>query len=121
MSGARRGPNQGIDFFQSAIVAVTETLTIDGISPVKPHCFLGVEFFADAAGATPATPSAGTLAVDVRTFNNPQHYEAVPSNSIDATAPTTVSWAANTTSARVTPSGIVGAAYYRATVSCNES
>lgn len=121
MSGARRGPNQGIDIYYSDVVTVGTTITLDGISPVKPHCFLGLQFFDDAAGATPGTATAGTADVEVRTVNNEPNYEPTPVATIDATAPDTVSWAGNTTGVRVTPSSITGAAYYRAVVTTNET
>ena len=44
----------------------------------------------------------------IQTIGNAPNYESIPNNTIDATAPVTVNWGANTSSVRVTPTGLVG-------------
>ncbi len=105
----------------SPIVTVATPMDLEALHTGKPHCFIGVQFFNDALGVTPATPTAGTVVVTIRTINTTPNFEAPPSPTIDATAPKTVTWAANTLSALTTPSGIVGATHYRSVVTCNET
>lgn len=121
MSGARRGRNEGIDVHQSDITPVGDTITLDNLNPVRPHCFAGLQFFADASGETPATPGAGTVQVNVRTINTTPNFEPTPVGTINAAAPETLSWAANTISVRATPTGITTATHYRLVVTCNEA
>lgn len=120
MSG-RRGPNRIMKTIQSDVAAIGETITLDGLDVTLPHCFAGVQFFADANGNSPATPGAGTVTIAVRTVNTNPVFEAPPSPTIDATAPTTISWAGNTQAVRATPSGITTATHYRLVVTCNET
>ena len=100
------------------VVAVDEAYTEDHIDPHKPHCYAGLKFYSDAQGTNEVTPTGGTVPITVKTRNS-GYFEAPPSNTIDATAPTTVNWAANTAQVRATPSGITGATHYRMTVTCN--
>lgn len=108
----------------SVIVPVATTITLgdDGYLDASiPHCFLGVEMFADAAGTTPATATGGTFTVAVKTLVSPQVAESVPSPVIDAANLSTTSWAANTSEVVVTPAGITGgAAYYRVNLTQNQ-
>lgn len=106
----------------SEIVAVTAEIIVEELDTSKTECYCGLQFFSDAAGTSPVTPSAGTAVVSVRTVNTHPEYEALAGGgSIDATAPTTQSWDGNTRTVRVVPSGISGANYYRAVVTCNEN
>lgn len=107
--------------FESDVEAVADTIILDGLTEEMPHCFIGVQFFSDAGGTTPATPGAGTVAVTVETLNNEPVFEAVPDSPIDATAPTTLSWAANTKRVRLVPTGITTATHWKAVWTGNRS
>ena len=120
MSG-RRGPDKTFTLIQSGIVAVASTIDLDGIDASKPHCFAGLQFFADAQGSAPAIPGAGTVSIDILTLNTTPVFEDPPGNIINATALGTISWAANTLNVRATPTGITVATHYRLVVTCNET
>ena len=105
----------------SDVEVVADTIVLEGLSPDMPHCFVGIQFFSDAGGTTPATPGAGTVTVTVETVNSEGISEAVPDNVIDATAITTVSWDANTKSITLVPAGVTTATHWRATWTGNES
>lgn len=81
----------------------TDTVELSNL-PSLPYCFASVRFF-DGAGAA-VVPSAGSLVVLIQTQG--QAFEAPASNTIDATAATTVTWFANTQSVRVTPTALAG-------------
>jgi len=106
---------------ESPIVTVGTTIDLEGIDAVKPHVFAAVQFFADALGATPATPGAGTVTITVETVNNTPILESPPEAVIDATDLTTVDWGANTKRVIATPAGITVATHYRLIVTCNET
>lgn len=106
---------------ESDVFAVGDTITLGGIETANPHCFAGVQFFADASGAMPVTPGAGTVAITVETINNEGIFEAITDPAITATSPTTVDWAANTTRVRATPSGVTVATHYKLVVTTNRS
>jgi len=116
MSGPRY--DTGFAVFESPVVSAATAIKL-GIDAGKTHCFLGAKFYSDAAGETPATPTGGTIAVDIQTLNSSPAYEPPPVSTIDASNPATLSWAANTDSVRATPSGVAGAAYWRILVTCN--
>ena len=97
---------------ESAIVAVGVTINLP-ISDEFPHNFVGVQFFADAAGLTPATPGAGTVAITVETVNSLGVFEAIPDSTITGATPTTVSWDANTRQVKAVPAGITTATHYK--------
>jgi hypothetical protein len=88
----------------SAAAATADSVVITG-SPIPwwmPHAFLSVKMY-DVSGGE-IVDSAGTFAVTVKTRNNSQ-FEAIEDGaSIDATAPTTSSWQANTAAVSVVPS-----------------
>lgn len=92
----------------SEIRPVASVLEIIGLPPDVNHCFLGIQFFADAAGEHRVIPEAGIGTVTIETVNNEGAHEAIPDNAITASSPTTVSWAANTLSVKVTPTSISG-------------
>lgn len=117
----RRGPNRIFSVIESDVTPVASPIVLTGVDTVRPHCFAGVQFFADAQGTIPAVPGAGTVAVTVQTINTAPVSEIIPDNVIDATAPTTLSWAANTQQVTATPTGITVATHYRLVVSCNET
>lgn len=120
----RQGPpaltQPDFELRESSIVTVGTTINL----PIKdefPHNFVGVQFFADAAGLTPATPGAGTVTITVETVNGLSVFEAVPSNVIDGTAITTVSWDANTRQVKAVPAGITTATHYKLVWTGNRS
>lgn len=121
MAGARRGTNKTFSLAISDISPVGNVIDLPGIDASKPHCFLGVQFFADASGSAPAVPTVGSVVIEVKTINTTPLFEPVPGGTINASAPTTISWAANTIRVRATPSGVDVATHYRLVVTCNET
>ena len=84
------------------------------LPPGNPHYFLSVQMF-DGAG-DPVVASAGTFTVSVQTVNA-LAFEAIPTPTIDATAPSTVNWAGNTIVVRIVPTGVIGVVTFRAVFS----
>lgn len=124
MSGARRGRNEGIDIARSEIVPINTQIELTGLSPVRPHCFAGLQFFEDVSGNTPAaTLPTGTVEIFVKTVNNEPNYEPTAAGTIDASAPETINWAGNTIAARTNTPALSGgtATHYRMVVTCNEA
>lgn len=117
----RRAGHSGYVVLTSAIVTVATAITLDEIEPGKPHCFIGAQFFSDSGGAAPATPGAGTVVITIKTVNTDPVFETIPTASIDATTPTSLSWAANTLAVKATPSGITTATHWRIVVTVNET
>ncbi len=111
----------GFKLSYSAIVVVGDTIDLDGLRADYPHCFVGVQFFADAEGAAPAVPGAGTVLVTVATVNTTPSFEVVPNNTITAPTPTTVPWDGNTAAVKLVPTGITTATHWRAVVTQNRS
>ncbi len=105
---------RGLRKFVSDIEVVADTIIINGLDAETPHCFVGVQFFDDALGATPATPGAGSVLVTVEMVNNEGLFEAIPTNNIDATAPVTVTWDSNTLKVKLVPTGVTVANFWRA-------
>ncbi len=101
----------------SDIEVVADTIIIIDITEEAFHNFVGVQFFADAEGETPATPGAGTLATTIETVNNAGVFEPLPGSddgAIDCTAPEVVVWDANTKRVQLAPTGITTATHWRA-------
>ena len=121
MSGGRRGPDAFMVPKISSVTAIGSVIELDGLNAIYPHCFAGVQFFSDSAGLNEAIPTTGTLLFRIKTVNTNPRYEAPPVDTIQANAPSTISWAANTQGIKVTPTGIDVALYYRLVVICNES
>lgn len=109
--------------YQSDVVGKADTITLGPrLISASPHCFLGVEMFADAAGTTPATATAGTFTVAVLSTASPQKTEAPVGAAISAASLTQVDWQTNTDTVTVTPAGITGdALYWRVTITTNRS
>ncbi len=120
MSG-RRGTNKTFTLITSDIVDISTAIDLDNIDASKPHCFVGAQFYSDAQGAAVATPTAGTVSIEVETINTSPVLEPIPDPTIEASAPCTRSWAANTRRVVATPSGIDVATYYSIKVTCNET
>lgn len=121
MSGSRRGTNNFFTVHKSAIVTVGTEIDLGPVDVGRPHCFAGVQFFADAGGAIPAISTSGTVELQIQTFNNAPWFESPPENIIDAFNPTTISWSANTIRVKATPDSINVATHYRLVVTCNEA
>lgn len=111
---AKRHQNKDFELVESAVVPVGTTIDLTGLAADFPHNFLGVQFFADAGGTTPATPGAGTAVITVETINNESTFETIPDSTITAATPTTVSWDANSKSVRIVPAGITIATHWKA-------
>lgn len=90
---------------QTATVASSDTVALNGLPPHFAHWFLSVQMF-DADGLQVAG-SGGSFAVVIRTWNNGRN-ETPPVSSITASAPVTIDWSAPTTGVTVTPSGLSG-------------
>ncbi len=101
------------------IATYTWDLNID--AKYYAHHFVGVEFFSDAEGDTPVTPSGGTYLIEVETKELSGVYQAPGSNSITAATPESVTFAGNPLSIRFTPSTITGAAYFSIKLSSNRT
>jgi len=85
---------------------------LQGPEQLRTHCFCSVEF-TDANGSA-VTPGAGTYTVSVKTVNNPNTAEAIPSGTtVDATAAqVNLSVASPILSWVVTTAGITTATHY---------
>ena len=79
----------------------------------RVHHFAGVVFFNDAEGATPVTPTAGTITYTVQLVVQPQGFQAPQENVLNAADVCQVNWAGNTEVVRATFAGIVGATHAR--------
>jgi len=113
--------NKRFTLIKSDIVAVGVTIDLDQIDTKHPHCFAGLQFFADDQGVAPATPGAGTITITIQAINSVPVFESIPSGVIDVMAYATVSWAANTVRVQAVPSGLTVATHYRLVVTCNET
>jgi hypothetical protein len=120
MSGARRGPDNFFYMRESPVTAIATPIILSGLDQTRPHCFAGVQFFSDAGGTTPATPTTGTVTVEIKSINT-ELFEPAPGGTIIADAPTTISWAANTLAVQVTPAAVDVASHYKLVVTCNET
>ena len=82
---------------------ITLDLTADRDFGALTHVFLGVQMF--DSGGDPIDDSAGTFTVTIQTINT-QKDESPTVSVIDATAPVTISWAANTHKIVVVPASL---------------
>lgn len=111
----------GFSIRESTVINASLGVLLTGIDIGRPRCFAGIKFFSDSAGLVPVTPTAGTITIEISTFNTHPELEEFSENIIDAPNPITVSWAANTRSVKAVPTGLVGANFYRLVVTCNEN
>lgn len=111
---ARRIKQPDFELIESDVVPVGDVITISGLRADFPRNFVGVQFFADAAGLIPATPGAGTVVVTIETINTEGVFEAITGDTITATAVTTINWDANSSKVKLTPAGITVATHYKA-------
>ncbi len=121
-SGTKTSLNQSVDIYEknvSSSIVLGDTLILQNpISQGMSHIFIGVQMF-NSSGAL-ILDSAGTFTVTVKTVNTEQ-FEAVVDGVIDATAPTTVSVAANISEVRVVPSALSDTVTYKVIVTGNGS
>lgn len=100
------------------VLGDTVVMDVDGDFQSLPHCFLGVQMF--DAGGNPITDSAGTFTVTIETVNTKQP-EAPAVSVIDATAPVTISWAANTSKITVVPASLSSTVTYKVVATANRA
>ena len=103
----------------SSDAASTDVVELANLPSFLTHIFLSVRFY-DAGGAA-VTPTGGTLSVEVQTLGNVPNWEDPPEPTIDATAPTTTDWAANTFGVRVTPTALTGVDHWAAYITMNKT
>lgn len=85
-------------------------LSTDGDFSALTHVFLGVQMF--NSGGARIVDSAGTFTITIETLNT-RWPESPPTDVIDATAPTTISWAANTYKITVVPDSLSDTVTYK--------
>ena len=116
------GAAGGLSIRESSIplpaIGASDELPVDS---TKPHCFVGVQFFDDDQGATPATPSAGTVTISVKTLNSTPVPQSPDPDVIMADAPEDISFDGNADRVKAQPAGIIGASFYKLVVTCNGS
>ena len=99
-------------------VTVTLDLTTDRDFGALTHVFLGVQMF-DVSG-DPIDDSAGTFTVTIQTINT-QKDESPTVSVIDATAPVTISWAANTHKIVVVPASLSDTVTWKVVATANRA
>lgn len=105
---------------ESAEVTLTTTveITLSGDFSALTHVFLGVQMF--NVSGDPIIDSAGSFAITIQTENT-LWYESPPTSSINATAPTTISWAGNTAKIKVAPTGLVDTVTWKVVATANRN
>lgn len=107
-------------FKNTAQGLVSETLTID-VDPNFPHVFVAARYFTDDTFLTPATPTAGSIAVTGRVEGN-EGYSILDGSPIDCTDNSAITSAgAPLNSIQAAPMLIDVASYYEITVTATES
>lgn len=109
---------QKFTYIESTVTDVRAVTTVDRVDVDKTQCYIGVQFFSDAAGTIPVTPGAGTVTLTVKTLNS-NVFETFTGNTITAATPTTVPFTGNVKEVLATPSGVTTASYYKVVVTCN--
>lgn len=129
MTKPARSITQGrLTVLDSEIVPIATVIDLDDLPVDDTHDFAAAQFFTDATGTVVATPTAGDIDFTIQTYNAEPMYESPPGMRISlapATPPTpkTVTFGGNILKVRATPSvtiPIVGAAFWRIRVTCNE-
>jgi hypothetical protein len=106
---------------ESAEVGKTVTVEMDLTDHdfgVQTHCFLSVQMF-NVSGVQ-IVDSAGTFTLSVMPINSAQ-YEVPSVSVIDATAPTTLSWAANTLKIKIVPASLSDTVTYKVVATSNHA
>jgi len=107
---------------EGGIVAVTDGVQLEiELDPSYRHSFAGVEFYSDAEGTTPVTPSGGTVTFELKTPLQPNAFQSFTLNAISAASADQVNWGTNALAVRATLSSVVGAAYARLRATMNIS
>lgn len=122
---------QESDFKMSAVSAAATDATADSVLMLNlgsafPHCFLGVHMF--DVGGDRIVDSAGTFTVDYLTDNTGDPlgqlaatFEDPTTATIDATAPVTLDWQANTIGVRVTVASLSDTVTWKVVFTSNRS
>lgn len=111
----------GLQTVTSAIVTVGTEIVLDGIDSSKTHCFIGTQYFDDAAGTMVASPTGGKVTLAVETVNSAPVFEPFTGDIIAPAAIFTASVAANVNRVKATPLTISGATHWRIVVTCNDT
>lgn len=98
--------------------AVTIEITLDGDFAAMSHVFLGVQMF--DAGGNLIDDSAGSFAVTIQSVNT-QRDEAPTVATINATSPSTLTWALNTYKIVVVPSSLSATVTWRVVATANRN
>lgn len=108
---------------QSDVTAIADPVTLGSLPTQLSHCFIGVQFFDDAAGTSKVVPTGGTVALAVETLNNASIFEAINGSPMAANAAVTLSWDGNTKAIKATPAAVVGngVTHYRLEFTANRS
>ena len=116
------GRPQFIRTVTSEEVAKTATITLDlstdGDFQALTHVFLGVQMF--DAGGNLIDDSAGSFAVTIQSVNT-QRDEAPTVATINATSPSTLTWALNTYKIVVVPSSLSATVTWRVVATANRN
>jgi len=116
------GRPQFIRTVESAEVVLGATvvldLSTDGDFQALTHVFLGVQMF--DVGGDQIVDSAGDFTVTIETVNTKQA-ESPTVSVIDATAPVTISWAANTLKITVVPDSLSDTVTYKVVATANRA
>ena len=65
----RRLGLSGFSIRESSVLASSLGVLLTGIDIGRPRCFAGIKFFSDSDGLIPVTPTAGTITIEISTFN----------------------------------------------------
>jgi hypothetical protein len=108
---------------QATAAGATKTTTVEmtdlsGDFEALTHVFLGIKMF--NSGGTQIVDTTGSFAITVKTVNT-NYYESPPTATIDATAPTTINWAGNTSAIKVVPTGLTDTDNYLVVVTANRN
>ena len=114
-----RSKNGGYCFIISGAAGPTDTIELSDLPQSFPHVFAGVQMF--NIGGTQIIDSAGTFTVTMQTINSQQDETIDDGPTIDATAPTTSSAAANVTSVKMVPAALSDTVTWKMVVTCNRS
>jgi len=108
-------------FEHSGAVATPIDMDVSSYAGLS-HWFVGVDFFDDIGLTTPSTVTAGSVAVTCKLIVSDASND-IGGSPILATLTTnrTLSFAGTPATITFTPTGIVGAAYYRVRASGNEA
>lgn len=118
MSKVRDSNSGNLDFaiYESAVTVVADPVTIAGIRADLSNNFIGIKYFADAGGATPATPGAGTVQLSTISVSS---LSVNLGSAVAATGNVVTPAVGNLVSVTATPAAITTATHYKITISQN--